>query len=326
MSILNIRPAKRGESKAIIGIAGVSGSGKTFTALQIARGMVSKPSEIGVLDAENKRGSLYADILDGPFLIADLLPPFSPNRYSEAIKEFQNAGVKVLVIDSVSHEWEGEGGCDDIANAPKADGSPRKVANWAQAKREHKRFMNTLLQCNMDIICCLRARDKVKIEKVNGKDEFIPQGLQPIQEKNFMFELTASLLMEDSGKRQTFLKMPSFLIPAFGDGKAYIGIKTGQLIREWLNEGEREDPKITLLKSEMQMSCESGMEALINVWNRVPKLLKKVLESHKDMCKEAALEYELQRQEADKTDEERVGEEKEKVKQANEGQQKLNLA
>src|ERR1700751_515251 len=120
-NILNIRPAKLGGLKAIIGIAGISGSGKTFTALLMARGMVSKASEIGFLDTENKRGSLYANILDGEFMIGDLYPPFNPERYAEAIKEFQDAGVKVLVIDSVSHEWEGEGGCDDIANAPKAD-------------------------------------------------------------------------------------------------------------------------------------------------------------------------------------------------------------
>ena len=64
MGILEIRKAKRGGSKAIIGIAGVSGSGKTYTALKIARGMVSNPSKIGFLDTENKRGSLYADILN----------------------------------------------------------------------------------------------------------------------------------------------------------------------------------------------------------------------------------------------------------------------
>lgn len=325
MAILNIRPAKRGESKVIIGIAGPSGSGKTYTALQIARGMVDKPSEIGFLDTENKRGSLYADILDGVFMIADLLPPFSPNRYSQAIKEFQEAGVRVLVVDSVSHEWEGEGGCDDIANAPKADGSERKVANWNGAKREHKRFMNTLLQCDMDIITCLRAREKIKIEKLKGKDEFIPQGMQPIQEKNFMFELTASIMVEDSGKRQSFLKMPSFLLPAFGDGNGYIGVKTGQLIRKWIKEGEREDPEITRLKSEMQMSCESGVDALVKVWESVPKHLKKVLEPHKNLCKEAALEYESQRKEAAKTEEERVNEQKEQLKLNNTTQPTLNL-
>lgn len=292
MAILNIRPAKRGESKAIIGIAGVSGSGKTYTALQIARGMVDKPSEIGFLDTENKRGSLYADILDGDFLIADLYPPFSPKRYSEAIKEFQEAGVKVLVIDSVSHEWEGEGGCDDIANLPIQQGG--KMANWIGAKREHKGFMNVLLQCNMHIICCIRARDKVKIEKINGRQEFVPIGLQPLCEKNFMFEMTASLMMENEGKSQKFLKLPSFLMGAFGNGQGYLGQQTGKDIMAWINTGEKQDPEVTRLKSEMQLACEQGMEALVKVWNTVPTHLKKQLESHKDTCKASALEYELQ--------------------------------
>ncbi|HEY4287290.1 MAG TPA: AAA family ATPase, partial [Puia sp.] len=130
MGILNIRPVVKGGSKAILGIAGPSGTGKTYSALLVARGMVKTASKVGLLDTENKRGSLYAEILDGPFMIGDLYPPFSPRRYAEAIKEFQDAGVEVLVIDSVTHEWEGEGGCDDIANAKIG-----KMDNWIGAKR-----------------------------------------------------------------------------------------------------------------------------------------------------------------------------------------------
>src|SRR3990167_2638425 len=263
MGILNIQPAKVGGSKAIIGIGGISGSGKTYTALLLARGMVNKAEEIGFLDTENKRGSLYADILDGQFLIGDLYPPFSPTRYAEAIKEFQDAGVKVLVIDSVSHEWEGEGGCDDIANAPLAAG--KKMANWIGAKREHKRFMNTLLQCNMNVIVCIRAR-----EKTDFKDPSKPVslGIQPICEKNFMFEMTASFLVENEGKNQRFLKLPSFLKSAFGSGQDYIGTETGKKIMEWINSGEKEDPEITRIKSECLMACESGIAGLTALWNR----------------------------------------------------------
>lgn len=289
MGILDIRPAKRGESKAIIGLGGISGSGKTYTALMLARGMVKSASEIGFLDTENKRGSLYADILDGQFMIGDLYPPFSPKRYSQALKEFQDAGIKVLVIDSVSHEWEGEGGCDDIANAPLAAG--KKMANWIWAKREHKSFMNTLLQCDMHIICCIRAR-----EKTDFKDPSKPVslGIQPICEKNFMFEMTASLLMENEGKTQRFLKIPSFLQKAFGNGNGYIGKETGKQIIEWINTGEREDPKITKIKSEMQMSCEFGISALMAIWNNLSLDLKKKLEAHKNICKESAEEYDRQ--------------------------------
>lgn len=296
MSILSIRPAVRGGSKAILGVAGVSGSGKTFTALKIARGMVSHPSKIGFLDTENKRGSLYADILDGPFMIADLYPPFSPKRYSQAIKEFQDNGVEVLVIDSVSHEWEGEGGCDDIANAPLQAG--KKMANWVGAKREHKSFMNTLLQCNMNIICCIRAR-----EKTDFKDPSKPVslGIQPVCEKNFMFEMTASLLMENEGKKQTFLKMPSFLQPLFGNGSEYLGEKVGKGIIDWINTGEKEDPAITKIKSEMLMACEFGLAGVIAIWNSLKPAQKKLLESHKNICKEAAEEYERQQAQANET-------------------------
>ena len=96
MSILNIRKAIRAGSKVVIGIAGQSGTGKTYSALKIGRGMVNHAGEIGFLDTENKRGSLYADILDGQFLIGDLYAPFSPDRYAKAIKEFQDKTIKKL--------------------------------------------------------------------------------------------------------------------------------------------------------------------------------------------------------------------------------------
>lgn len=293
MSVLNIRPATRGQSKAIVGIAGTSGSGKTYTALLVARGMVSKASEIGFLDTENKRGSLYADILDGQFMIGDLYPPFSPKRYSDAIKEFQEAGVKVLVIDSVSHEWEGEGGCDDIANSKIG-----KMQNWIGAKREHKGFMNTLLQCNMHIICCIRAREKTDFKDPKNP---VSLGIQPVCEKNFMFEMTASLLMENEGKKQTFLKMPEFLKSSFGNGDLYLGVDTGKKILKWINEGEKEDPEITKAKSEMLMACEFGMAGVIAIWNNLSAPMKKKLEAHKNICKAAAEEYELQQKQAEQT-------------------------
>lgn len=289
MSVLNIRPVESGQSKAVIGIAGVSGDGKTYTALLIARGMVSKASEIGFLDTENKRGSLYADILDGQFMIGDLYPPFSPTRYAEAIKQFQDAGVKVLVIDSVTHEWEGDGGCDDIANLPLQQG--KKMANWIGAKREHKKFMNVLLQSDMDIICCIRAR-----EKTDFSNPTMPKslGVLPICEKNFMFEMTASIMMGNQGKTQKHLKVPSFLIDSFGNGQGYLGIETGKKIRAWLNKGKKESPEILKLKSEFLMVSEKGVKALEELWNTLSKENKLILKEHVMVCKESALAYDNQ--------------------------------
>ena len=296
MSVIDIRLVESGQSKAIIGIAGRSGDGKTYTALHIARGMVDKASEIGFLDTENKRGSLYAHILDDRFMIGDLYPPFSPKRYSEAIKQFQDSGIKVLVIDSITHEYEGTGGLDDIANAPKANGEARKTADWNTAKREHRAFMNVLLHSNINIICCIRARDKVKIEIVNGRQEFVDQGVQPICEKNFMFEMTASIMMLDEGRSQKHIKVPSFLREAFGEGVGYLGYGTGRSIRKWLEQGETEDSDITRIKSEALLSCEKGFLALNELWKTLSKEQKGNVKliNHFKTCTESAKAYDRQ--------------------------------
>lgn len=300
--VINIRPVQSGQSKAVIAIAGISGSGKTYTALLMARGMVSKASEIGFLDTENGRGSLYSDILDDKFMIGDLYPPFSPSRYAAAIKQFQDAGVKVLVIDSVTHEWEGEGGCDDIANGLKADGTKRKVADWIGAKREHKQFMNVLLQSNMDVICCIRAREKTDFK---NPSQPVSLGIQPICEKNFMFEMTASMLMGNEGKTQVFLKMPSFLKSSFGAGNDYLGVETGRKVREWLDKGERDTPEIEKLKSEILMACEQGVAGLTKIWNTLTPENQLKLKSHFAICKESAKAYDKQNSEITDTEEDK---------------------
>lgn len=301
MSVINIRPVESGQSKAVIGIAGQSGDGKTLTAILIAMGMVDNPSEIGFLDAENKRGSLYANILPKPFMIGDLYPPFSPTRYATAIQQFQDAGVKVLIVDSISHMVEGSGGMEDIANAPKADGSPRKMADWITAKKENKKFMNVVLQSNMHIIFCVRAR-----EKTDFKDPMKPVslGIQPVCEKNFMFEMTASIMMGNQGKTQYHTKVPEFLKEAFGNGQGYLGIETGKKIRAWLEKGKKENPEITRIKSEALLVCEKGVDALTELWNSVPKELKadKSLKDHFALCGESAKAYDAQNSDSEEFD------------------------
>lgn len=282
--ILNIRQAVRQGAKVVLGICGQSGSGKTLTALKIARGMVAHAGEIGFLDTENKRGSLYADELDAPFLIGDLYPPFSPQRYAEAIKEFQAAGVKVLVIDSVTHEWEGEGGCVEIA-----ENTTGKVANWKKAKAEHKKFMNVLLQADMHIIACVRAREQTDFSNPSAPKSL---GIQPICEKNFMFELTASIMMGNEGREQCHVKVPRDLKPVFVQNQeGYLGEAVGAGIMQWINSGVQIDPQIISWQNRLQASASGGMKGLAECWSQVPKALQKQLAQHKEQCKAAAIAY-----------------------------------
>lgn len=301
MGILNIRPAVREGARIVLGISGVSGSGKTYTALQMAWGLAGGDSKkVGLLDTENKRGSLYSDILVNKekqvqqFMIGDLYAPFSPKRYAEAIKEFQAAGVEVLVIDSASHEWEGEGGCEDIAD----DGG--KVANWKKAKREHKRFMNVLLTCDMHIIVCLRAREKTSF--VDPKKP-VSLGIQPICEKNFMFEMTASLLIHEQGKYRDILKCPAELQPILDRQDGYLGAREGLALRKWIDGGQQLDPNVERARNTILSHTAEGLAKVNELWGGLDNPTKKALgQQFIDMARNSAEEYD--RQSAERTPQE----------------------
>lgn len=283
MSVIQIRKAQRAGARLFIVMAGVSGGGKTYSALQLAYGLANgNADKVGLLDTENRRGSLYAEALknrDGvvqPFLIGDLYPPFSPQRYVDAILEFQKAGVEVLVIDSGSHEWEGEGGCEDIANA----GNPRNP-KWNEAKREHKRFLNTALQVDMHIILCLRAREKVKIVKRDGKTEYEPMGVLPICEKNLMFEATASMMLWDGGKSRDVLKCPEELAAIFGKpgepAQGYLTPRHGLQLRKWVEGGATVDPKLDHARNSLRTVAEQGVKAVREAWDAQSEDIRKAL-------------------------------------------------
>lgn len=304
MAIFQIEDAQREGARLVLGIGGISGSGKTFSALQVAWGLANyDSSKVGLICTENRRGRLYADILvDGKgkvhkFKVGDLTPPFSPQRYQEAIAAFVAAGVEVLVIDSVSHEWEGQGGCEDIAHA----GNSRNP-EWNKAKREHKSFMNAMLQSPVHIIACLRAREKVKLEKVNGKTEYVPQGVMAIQEKNFTFELTASLMMWNGGKSREILKCPSELVPIFGNtgewAEGYLTHEHGKQLREWVDGGQQLDAGVQRARDSLQMACESGMDSLVAAWKALPAQMRKAISADgkcPDDLKRSAEAFDAQR-------------------------------
>lgn len=304
MAIFKIEDAEREGARLMLGICGPSGSGKTYSALQVAWGLANyDSSKVGLICTENRRGRLYADILVDSkgkvhkFKVGDLTPPFSPARYIEAINAFVAAGVEVLVIDSVSHEWEGQGGCEDIAH-----GGNSRNPEWNKAKREHKSFMNAMLQSPVHVIACMRAREKVKLEKDSqGKTQYVPQGILPIQEKNFTFELTASLMMWNGGKSREILKCPAELVPIFGTPgewmEGYLTHEHGAALREWVDGGKELDPEIQRARDLMQMACERGLDAMQDEWGKLTKKAQKALKDDGtlDTLKAAAQAFDAHR-------------------------------
>jgi hypothetical protein len=184
-------PAKREQVSLLIALAGASGSGKTMSALRLAKGMAPNGT-IAFIDTEARRGLHYAEEFD--FLHSDMRPPFRPAAFIEGIRAAEAAGADVVVIDSFSMEYDGQGGIMDWADELEASGT-KSPGNWKVPKGAHKKLMNALLQCRASIIFCLRADEKIRIARENGKTVVEPLGWMPICEKRFMFEMTASFTL-----------------------------------------------------------------------------------------------------------------------------------
>jgi hypothetical protein len=260
-----LRPAVREKIGLLFGIAGASGSGKTFSALVLARGIANGTGKIAVIDTEAGRALHYApkpgEQADGVktfnFLHLDFAAPYTPERYIEAIKACEEAGATVIVIDSMSHEWTGEGGCSDIQAAEAermAGGQAWKIEAmtapaWKKPKLRHQRMMSKLIQCRTHLIFCLRAQEKIKIVKVmkdgQQRSEVQPMGFMPICEKGFMFELSGSMTLHPETPGQPRYDLPHKLnadLRTIFPEAGFIDAAAGKRLREWAETGEARSP------------------------------------------------------------------------------------
>lgn len=201
------RPATRENVPLLVGLSGGTGSGKTFTAFRLAKGIAGE-RPFAVIDTEASRAKHYADLFR--FDHGDLAPPFSPERYAEAIAAADAAHYDVIVVDSMSHEWSGENGVLDFQEAEldRMAGDDWKkreacrMASWIRPKIAHKQMVQRLLQIRAHLILCFRAEPKIEMVRENGKTVIVEKkslvglhGWIPVTEKNLPFELTASFLL-----------------------------------------------------------------------------------------------------------------------------------
>lgn len=183
--ITNPSPARKERSSMSIALAGASGSGKTMTALEIGTGLAGSQGRMVVIDTEGRRALHYARRFKFDHVPFD--PPFNPERCTQAIRELQSDGYDVIIFDSASDEYEGQGGLQEMADAEGA---------WIKTKARHKHnLIRHLRNCPGTVIFCLRAEEKVKVVKENGRTVFQPQGWLPICEKRFMYDMTVSMTL-----------------------------------------------------------------------------------------------------------------------------------
>jgi hypothetical protein len=244
-------PAVRERVPLWVGLIGPSGTGKTYSALRLATGM-SKVYGDGVffIDTEARRSSHYADQFR--FSVVDFKPPFGPLDYLAAVEHCISQGARTIVIDSMSHEWEGEGGVleqHDIETqrlAEKWRTSPEKaqMSGWAAPKADHRRLMSTMIQSGLNFVICYRAKEKLKI--VRNQDPK-PLGWQPIGPDDLVYEATVNMLLTPGAKgvpswspveegEKALVKMPRQFEALFKEGRP-LDEATGEALARWAAGG-----------------------------------------------------------------------------------------
>lgn len=241
------RPAKRENVPLFLTVSGGTGSGKTYSALRLARGIANGKPFAGI-DTENGRMLIYAD--DFPELMHGKIDaPFRPSKYTEAIDAadafLATQGVpvenRVIVVDSASHEWYGEGGCLDWHDELMGGSQAKNMSAWVEPKKAHKRMVNRLLRVEAHVILCFRAEPKVEpVKGQDGRIEIVAKqsligldGWIPISEKNLPFEATASFLcMADAPGIPKPIKLPAKLRPLV-PLDAPLDEQSGRRLAEW---------------------------------------------------------------------------------------------
>lgn len=225
---MQFQKAVKSAAKLRLAMTGPSGSGKTYSALRIASGIGKR---IALIDTENHSAALYADSFD--FDTISLMPPYTLDKYMDSMKAAVEAKYDVLVVDSISHAWAGEGGLLEKKGAMDVRGG-NSYTNWAPITKEHEQFKSLLLTCDIHLIVTMRSKQDYIME-MSDKGKSVPRkvGLAPIQREGMEYEFTMVLDMAmDHNATVSKTRVSKF------DGKLFQPSKeTGIELLAWLNDG-----------------------------------------------------------------------------------------
>jgi len=244
-TMLQLRKATRQKAKIRLGLSSVSGGGKTYSSILIAKGLATSMDKIALIDTENGSGDLYANL--GDYNVITLEAPYTPERYIEAITACENAGMEVIIIDSITHEWDGKGGILEISNSMTGN----SYTNWAKLTPRHQSFIDKILQCKAHVITTVRRKQDYEMT-TNSSGKLVPQkvGLKEVTREGFEYELTVNLELDTNHNATTSKDRTGLFVgkPEFKPSE-----ETGKLLLDW---------------------CENGIEPI----KEIPKLNQKQLE------------------------------------------------
>lgn len=276
--------AERKKARLRLALSGPSGSGKTYSALLIAKGIGGK---IAVIDTEHESASLYAGKPEIPdFDSLSLTPPYSPERFIAAIKSAEDAGYTTLVIDSLSHEWNGSGGCLEINEAlAQARFKGNTWSAWNETTPRHRALLDAILGSRLHIIATMRSKtETVQNEGANGRKQVVKLGMKAEQRDGSEYEFTTVLDISHDSHLAVASKDRTGLFA--GDPKV-LSEATGQMLLEWMESGaDAVDP---LAAHKAALAGAATIDDLVDAWKAVPKNLQPELAGIKDARKYALM-------------------------------------
>lgn len=233
---LEIKKAERKQVYAKIALMAASGGGKTYSALRLATGMANeikkvehRDAKILMLNTEGDRGYYYADEFD--YDIVDVLPNHNPEKYVKLIKEVEDAGYDILIIDSTSHEWEGKGGCLELQ--VQAGG---RYQDWAKVTPRHQKFIDAIANCKMHVIATMRGKDQYDMSKdSNGKTSVQKLGVGAKQRDGFEYEFTCTFNIDQATSMAIPQKDNTHIFDE--EGAQLLTEEHGALIVDWARKG-----------------------------------------------------------------------------------------
>ena len=273
---MQLKKAERKQVRIKMAIQGVSGSGKTYSALLLAFGLTNNWSKIGVIDSENSSASLYAHL--GDFNIISVSYPFSPEKYIQAVEICVREGMEVIVIDSISHCWE-----NLLEYHASLQGN--SFANWGKVNPRYNGFMQCILSCNAHVISTIRAKSEYVISDKDGKKVPEKIGLKGIQREGIEYEFT--LMFNIS--MDNLCKVSKDRTGIFQNRNPFkINSTTGKEILNWCEQGSYSNSdsffsSIEQVKTRIE-KCMS-MDELLNIYQAFPQFQQQLLPDFKALKK-----------------------------------------
>lgn len=256
---MKLRKSARKQAKIKMALQGSAGSGKTMSSLLLAKGLTNNNlSKVAIIDSENGSADLYAHL--GDYNVVRVTPPFTPEKYIEAIDICLEAKMDVIILDSISQVWD-----ELIDFHSKLPGN--SFTNWNKVTPRQKAFINKILQSEAHIIATMRTKQDYVLNQRDGK--YIPEkvGLKAVQRDGVDYEFTLvfdvdikHFVVASKDRTGLFSNSPDFKISE----------ATGRKILDWCNQG------VSIEQAEKEIAECTTVEGLRHIYQKYSSLQKEL--------------------------------------------------